>query len=272
MTTPRALVLTGYGINCDEDTKFAFEKAGGKAEVVHINDLIDGHKTLDDYQIFAFPGGFSYGDDTGSGNALANKIRNHLWDDVHSFITRDRLVIGICNGFQVMVNLGLLPAIDGEYGKRQVALVHNDSARYTDRWVDLDLNSEGTFGNESPWTRDITTLSLPIAHGEGKIYASPTTLELLNARKQVAGRYIQGDICRYQNLNANPNGSLENIAALQDETGRLLGMMPHPERAIDFLQLPNWALLKEQYKREKRLRPADGPGLKLFQNAVAYFR
>src|SRR3989344_6987597 len=108
MKSPRVLVLTGYGINCDEETKFAFDRASGKAEIVHVNDLVDGHRKMSDYQIFVFPGGFSYGDDTGSGNALANKVRNHLWDAMRSFVEDDNLVLGVCNGFQVMVNLGLL--------------------------------------------------------------------------------------------------------------------------------------------------------------------
>ena len=104
MVIPNVLALTGYGINCDEETKFAFEKAGARVDIVHINDIIDGHRRLGDYQILAFPGGFSYGDDTGSGNALANRIRNHLWDEVQRFVDNDHLAIGICNGFQVMVN------------------------------------------------------------------------------------------------------------------------------------------------------------------------
>ena len=133
MAKPNVLVLTGYGINCDEETGFAFEKSGAKSELVHVNDLIEGHRRLSDYQILAFPGGFSYGDDTGAGNALANRIKNYLWEDVKTFVESDKLAIGICNGFQIMANLGLLPAIDGNYGERRVALVHNDSARYIDR-------------------------------------------------------------------------------------------------------------------------------------------
>jgi phosphoribosylformylglycinamidine synthase len=177
--TPNVLILTGYGINCDEETKFAFEKAGAKAEMVHINDLIQGQKKLLDYQIMAFPGGFSYGDDTGSGNALANRIRNHLWKEVREFIEQDKLVIGICNGFQVMVNLGLLPGINKKYGERKVALVHNDSARYLDRWVDIQ------FEGNSPWTKEVGCLSVPIAHGEGKFFADPEILEKMKYYKHL---------------------------------------------------------------------------------------
>lgn len=259
------LVLTGYGINCDEETKFAFESAGAAADIVHINDLIDGRKKLSDYRILAFPGGFSYGDDTGSGNALANKIKNHLWSELEKFIEDDNLVIGICNGFQVLVNLGLLPALDG-YGKRQVALVHNDSARYMDRWVDLQ------FSGNSPWIRGIESMSLPIAHGEGKFYAEQNILKQIMENNLVAAKYIDGEICKYQNLKANPNGALEDIAGITDKSGRIIGMMPHPERAIHFTHLPHWTLLKEKLKREGKPFPEEGPGLQIFRNAVEYFR
>ncbi len=264
MTKPNTLVLTGYGINCDEETKFAFEKAGAKADLVHINDLIETPKRLDDYQIVAFPGGFSYGDDTGSGNALAWKIRNNL--GIEKFIKGDKLVIGICNGFQVLANLGLLPALNEQYGQRQVALNHNDSARYSDRWVDLEFNGK------SPWTKDVGRISLPIAHGEGNFYASPRVLKEIKARELVAARYVEGEICRYQCLPANPNGSLDDIAGITDESGKILGMMPHPERAIDFTHLPHWTLLKEKYTRAGREIPDEASGIMIFKNGVNYFR
>ena len=265
MTKPNVLVLSGYGINCDEETKFAFERAGARAELVHINDLIDGHRRLYDYQILTFPGGFSYGDDTGAGNALANRVRNHLWNDVRGFVESDKLAIGICNGFQVMVNLGLLPAIDGNYGNRQVALVHNNSARYIDRWVDLK------FENHSVWTRGLEKVSFPIAHGEGKLYAAPEVLKTIKEKGLISARYVKGEICQAELLSANPNGSLEDIAAMSDESGRILGMMPHPERAIEFTQHPHWTLLKEQYKRSGREIPSEGHGIQIFKNGVNYF-
>jgi len=264
MAKPKVLILTGYGINCEEETKFAFEKAGAKASLVHINDLIKNKRMLKDYQIMAFPGGFSYGDDTGSGNALAWKIRNHL--GVEELADDGRLVIGICNGFQVLANLGLLPALDGKYGERQVALNHNTSARYLDRWVDLE------FSGKSPWVRGIHLMSLPIAHGEGNFYADTHTLEQLKQKGLVAARYVQGPICEYQNLPANPNGALDDIAGITDESGRIYGMMPHPERAVDFTQLPDWTLTRERCKREGKRAPKEGPGMKIFRNGVDYFR
>ena len=265
MAKPRALVLTGYGINCDDETKFAFEKAGASGELVHINDLINQSRKLSDYQILVFPGGFSYGDDTGAGNALANKIRNNLWEELKSFVEEDKLVLGICNGFQAIANLGLLPAFDGNYGETKVALVHNESPRYLDRWVDLE------FSGKSPWVAGIGRMSLPIAHGEGKFYADENALKELNKRGMVSARYVEGGICRHQNLPSNPNGSLENIAAISDETGKSLGIMPHPERAISFTHLPNWTLLKEQYKRQGIEIPTEAPGMQIFKNGVSYF-
>ena len=264
MAQPHTLILSGYGINCEEETKFAFEKAGAHADIVHINDLIDSHKHLTHYQILCIPGGFSYGDDTGSGKALAHRIKNNLWEELQTSIQNDTLILGICNGFQAMTNLGILPALNNNYTP-QAALTHNDSARYLDRWVDLH------FQGKSVWTRGLENISLPIAHGEGKFYTTPETLRQLKQKRMIAARYITGGICAYQDLKANPNGSLDNIAAITNETGRILGMMPHPERAISITQIPYWPLLNEEYKRQGRQLPKEGPGLHLFRNAVDYF-
>jgi len=254
---PRALILSGYGLNCEEETKYAFESAGGNADIVHINDVISNEKKLDEYQILAFPGGFSYGDDTGSGNAFANKIKNHLWEKIKIFTQKDHLVIGICNGFQILSRLGLFPI--------QFALTHNNSARYTVRWVDLKVE------NNSPWLRDISILSLPIAHGEGNFFADKNNLSVLNNKNMIALRYVEGDICNYQLLTPNPNGALDNIAGITDESGKLFGLMPHPERALFFTNLPHWPYLKEKYMRDKIEIPKIGPGLKIFNNAITYF-
>jgi phosphoribosylformylglycinamidine synthase len=266
MAKPKVLVLTGYGINCDEETQFAFDKAGARAERVHVNDIIAGDKKIKDYQIVAFPGGFSYGDDTGSGNALAGRMRNHLWEQIKGFVQKEGLVIGICNGFQVLTRLGLLPAINGKYGEQQVALVHNDNARYIDRWVDLQ------FSGNSPWTSGIDRMMVPIAHGEGKLYASDATLATLQEKNLIAARYVLGEACAYQTLAANPNGSLDDIAGLTDESRRIFGLMPHLERAVDFTHLPNWTLTKEKCRRAHKKMPEEGPGMQIFRNGVNYFR
>ena len=252
---PRVIVFFFFFLNCEEETKFAFELAGAKADIVHINDLVDKRVSLDRYQILAVPGGFSYGDDTGSGKAYANKMKNHLEVAIHRFFESDKLGIGICNGFQILTNVGLLPG----------ALTFNDSARYIDRWVDLEAKGE------SPWLRGITRMSVPIAHGEGKFVADKETLDNLEKNNGIAFTYVNGEACTYQNLPRNPNGSLRNIAGVLGCRGRILGMMPHPERAMFFTQLPSWQLLKERYNRLGKATPQYGPGLQIFKNAVRYF-
>lgn len=256
MKKTQIIVLSGYGLNCEEETKFAFEYAGGEASIVHINDLIEKPSLLRKFDILAVPGGFSYGDDTGSGKAYANKLKNHLLKDIQAFAKRDTLIIGICNGFQILTQLGLLPG----------ALMHNESARYLDRWVDLEV-----CGN-SPWLNGIEKISLPIAHGEGNYIASKETLKKLNSSNSIAFRYVNGEMSAFQNLLANPNGATENIAGVLSENGRILGIMPHPERAIFVTQLPNWPLLKEQLARKGKKLPKEGPGITIFKNAIRYFK
>ncbi|MBU0461577.1 MAG: phosphoribosylformylglycinamidine synthase subunit PurQ [Nanoarchaeota archaeon] len=271
---PKVCVLAGYGINCDDGTKFAFDEAGADAKIVHINDLIEGHEDLSGFQILAFPGGFSMGDDTGAGKAYANKVRNNLWDEVRRFAEEDNLMIGICNGFQIMTLLGLLPAFDG-YGACEVALTYNlnnkkpqANARYDDRWVTLMGETD-----KCVWTRGIDNIRVPIAHGEGRFYAPQDVLTRLNRQQQVVFRYaIEGGILP-ANLESpyNPNGSLEDIAAICDHSGRILGMMPHPERAIRFTQGENWTLEKEALRRQGKPLPKEREGIRLFRNAVHYF-
>jgi len=264
---PRVLVFSGYGLNCEEETKFAFEWAGGVSDIVHINDLIDGKSKLSDYQIVAIPGGFAYGDDTGAGNAYANKLKNHLWDDILKFIQQDKLVIGICNGFQILVNLGLLPALNMNYGNRVLGLMPNEIPRYTVRFVDLRNDHPN-----SVWLKNIKALSIPVSNGEGKLYASKKVLDEINKKKLVAFRYFKGEISKYLNLPTSPNGSVDDIAGITDESGRILGIMPHPERAMFFTQLPNWPVLADRYRRGGKKLPKEGPGLAIFKNAVNYFK
>ena len=211
---PKTIVLAGYGLNCEEETAFAFEQAGVSAYIVHLADLIASPKLLDRHQILAIPGGFSYGDHAGSGRAYANKLKNHLEDALYRFIARDTLTIGICNGFQILVSAGILPG----------ALLFNDVPRYQTRWV--DLKAEGG----SPWLFGVTTMSLPIAHGEGKYIADEKTLDRLEKEGAAGLRYGQGEMTARFDLPANPNGSLRAIAGVTARAGRVLGMMPHPER------------------------------------------
>ena len=258
---PTVLVCSGYGLNCEEETKYAFDKAGGHADIVHINDIVARKSMLRSYNILAFPGGFSYGDDTGSGNAFAQKVRHAIWDEMKRFVEGDHLVIGICNGCQILVNLGLVPAMHNQYGNRDVALLANDSARYTVRWTDVAVC------NDSPWFFGMSHLSLPIAHGEGKFYMNEAVLQYIQEHHMVALRYEKGAICRQFDLPANPTGTIDNIAAITDQSKRVVGMMPHPERAISLFQLPYWTTLKQQGKKLAGV----GPGLQIFQNAIRYF-
>jgi phosphoribosylformylglycinamidine synthase subunit PurQ / glutaminase len=262
---PKVLVFSGYGLNSEEETAFGFNLAGASADIVHINDVIDGKYKLNDYQILAFPGGFAYGDDTGSGNAYANKLRNHLWEDIQKFLLEDKLVIGICNGCQIVANLGLIPAFDNHYGEREAALLHNQSARLVTRWLDMKVTTK------TPWLDGIESLSLPIAHGEGKFFLDQPNLKKLHMNKQIALQYVKGEISTYLDIPANPNGSIDDIAGIIDETGKVLALMPHPERGMFFNQLPNWPLLKQDYLKKNKSLPTEGPGLQIFKNAVQYF-
>ena len=264
-TQPKALIFSGYVLNSEEETAYGFELAGASADIVHINDIVDGKYKLDNFQILSFPGGFAYGDDTGAGNAYANKVKNHLWEEVQKFIERDTLVIGICNGCQIVNNLGLVPAFEKHYGERQAALQHNDSARFTTRWTDMKVSAK------TPWLMGLDSISLPMAHGEGKFFTTPENLKKLHKNKQIALQYIPGPMSTYLELPANPNGSLDDIAGIIDETGKILGLMPHPERGMFFSQLPNWPLIKEETIRKNKKLPSEGPGLQLFRNAVQYF-
>ncbi len=263
---PKVIVLSGYGLNCEEETKFAFEHAGGVADIVHINDLIENPKQLLKYNILAFPGGFSYGDDMGSGKAFASKIKNHLKKEFEEFLAGDTLAIGICNGFQIMTSLGILPG----------ALAHNEGGRYIDRWVDLEvppssLIRRGPGRGSSPWTKGIKKISLSIAHGEGRYITTEKEYKNLLKENRIAFKYVEGEMCKYQNLKANPNGAMHATAGVLGYNGRVLGMMPHPERAMFFTQRPDWELQKEVLKRKGKKISDEGAGILLFKNAVRYF-
>jgi len=267
MATPKAIILTGYGINCDRETAYAFQKAGAEARRVHINDLIDGYDQLDRYQILAFPGGFSYGDDISSGKVLANRVKAHLTEPLTQFIDKGGLVIGICNGFQVMIKCGLLGSPDGAVFNQAATLTYNDSNRYEDRWVYLRPE-----GDRCVFTRGIKTLYLPIAHGEGKFFAPPPILQDLEQAGCVTLRYSDeagGPADRRFPL--NPNGSLNDIAGICDPSGRIFGLMPHPERFLFFTQHPYWTRLATTYKAKGEALPREGLGMQIFRNAVTYF-
>ena len=252
----RALVLRTAGTNCDSETQFAWEQAGAQAERVHINRFIEDPKALAKYQILTIPGGFSYGDDIAAGKIFANQLVHHLADVIQGFLAAERLVLGICNGFQVLVKCGLLPGSpDGRPTLTQTAtLTTNDGGLFVDRWIRLRTDTD-----RCAFLKKGEALDLPVAHGEGKFLLSESlTVEELEAAGQVALRYIpDGRSEAY-----NPNGSVSDIAGLCDPTGRILGLMPHPERHVLPWHHPQWT----------RRPPVEaGDGLALFKRGVAYF-
>jgi phosphoribosylformylglycinamidine synthase subunit PurQ / glutaminase len=275
MPTPRALVLTGYGLNCDMETHYALTLAGFEADRVHISELIDSTNgnspaSLNKYQLFVFDGGFSWGDDHGAGVLLATRLKYKLKTEMEDFIKASKLIIGICNGFQAMVNMGLLPGFDGRYDRREVALLANDCGNFRNDWVKMRANPK------SPciFTRGIEFLELPVRHGEGKFYAPQGVLNQLQENNQAALFYTlpSGEKAEGR-FPHNPNGSLLDIAGICDPTGRIFGLMPHPEAYHHFTQHPNWTLQKEIRQREGReLETEEGAGLKIFKNAFEYLR
>jgi phosphoribosylformylglycinamidine synthase len=264
-TSAKALIMSGYGINSEMETQEVLRRAGMESEVVHINDLIAGARSLADYRLLVFPGGFSYGDDTGAGNAYANRVRNNLWDDLEAFLAEDNLVLGICNGFQILANLGLVPAFDRRY-TRQIALTPNTKGVLECRFVTLKPAAENL------WTKGITHLYCPVSHGEGNVSCSGETLERLEREGMVAFRYCREDLePAGGEYPYNPNGSVADIAGVTSADGKVLGLMPHPERAMEFVNLYDWPSRKERLKREGKPLPRDSMNMQLFRNIVAYF-
>jgi phosphoribosylformylglycinamidine synthase subunit PurQ / glutaminase len=266
---PKILILSGYGINSEEETKHAFDQSGGATEIVHLNDLIQGDKKMSDYQIMVFPGGFSYSDETGSGNAYANKFRNHLMNDLIQFIKDEKLILAICNGFQIAANLGLFPTPGVEYGTRQVALKHNIKARLESRQINMINQTD-----KCVLTKGINNVLLtPISHGEGNFYTNPETLQALKDNDQIVFRYcnVDGALANGE-YPTNPNGSLEDIAGICDYSGRHLGLMPHPERMQSFYNRELWTLEREVAKREGIELKIKQPTLKIFENTINYFK
>lgn len=261
----KALIMSGYGINSEMETREALLRAGMDAEIVHINDLIAGKMRLGNYRLLVFPGGFSYGDDTGAGNAYANRVKNNLWDDLLEFLDGDNLVLGICNGFQILSNLGLVPAFDRSYA-RDVALMPNQSGRLECRFVTIRPVSD------TIWTHGIVKLWCPVSHGEGNLSCSSETLQKLKKNRQISFTYCRDDLSPAGGeYPFNPNGSVEDIAGLTSKDGKVLGMMPHPERAMEFTSLYDWPLLKEQMRRAGERIPAESLNMAIFRNIVRYF-
>jgi phosphoribosylformylglycinamidine synthase I len=258
MTNVKVIVIRTAGTNCNEETAFAFKRLGAQVEQVHINALISGDKKLGDYHILALPGGFSYGDDIASGRILANELRLKIAEDLSRFVRDGKLIIGICNGFQILVKAGILPGLGWMIGQ-EATLFYNDSAKFEARWVRLKVESRCV------WTKDLPgQIYLPVAHGEGKFMArDKKVLDALAANGQIALRYCTADGGK-PSYPDNPNGSTDDIAGISDTTGRVFGLMPHPERHFLFEQHPFWTRLAKSGEF--------GDGAKIFENGINYVR
>ena len=255
---PNVLILRAPGTNCDRETAFAFEQAGATTELLHVNRLLESPSLFEKFQILCLPGGFSYGDDVAAGRILANQIQHHLADQMQAFKEAGKLILGICNGFQILIKSGVLLPNTPD-GAAPATLTWNDSGKFEDRWVELAAP-----GEKCVFLRGIERMYLPIAHAEGKfVTKDDAVFAQLEAAGQTALRYRRldgqdGDV-PYPD---NPNGSMGNVAGVCDETGRVFGLMPHPERHIDPTHHPRWT--REAPKEE-------GDGLAVFRNAVQYF-
>ncbi len=286
MVAPRVCVLRAPGTNCDVETAYAFETCGAIADRVHLFQLLENPKSLVNYQMLCVPGGFSYGDDIGSGVIFASQLRSHLAETLGEFLQRDTLMLGICNGFQVLLKAGILPGGAGTWPPKpdvpaDATLTWNDNGKYTALWVRLKVGS-----SKNVFLRGIDELDVPIAHGEGKLVVrDPATLDRWQQNGQCALTYMPPARRASEGLDGNgegnhslarrasvetellpfpinPNGSMANLAGLSDPSGRVLGLMPHPERFLFATQHPHWTRLG--------LR-GEGAGMRLFRNAVEYF-
>jgi len=252
--TPQTLILRTAGTNCDRELAHAFELAGAETTTLHLHDLIEDPRKLESFDIVGFPGGFSYGDDIAAGRIFANRLKHRLYEPLLAAIDRGVPMFGPCNGFQVLVKLGLLP--DPHAGRQEVTLAHNTSGRFIDRWTPMTVTPAP--GNKCIWTQGLGDHDLPMAHGEGRFTAPPEVLDRLEANGQVALRYDTsggGD---------NPNGSDRDIAGVCDPTGLVFGLMPHPERFLHPTNHPQWTRQPAEFMQETPV------GLRYFQNAVQH--
>jgi phosphoribosylformylglycinamidine synthase len=265
MTQPNVLILRAPGTNCDEETAFAFDSAGANSELIHVNRLLDRPELFSRFQILCIPGGFSYGDDVAAGRILAAQMQHHLMEHLAEFKQAGKLILGICNGFQVLLKSGILLEADARRGPA-ATLTYNDSGRFEDRWVELAAR-----GSNAVLLQGIESMYLPVAHAEGKFVARDEAAlraldqagQLVLAYRPLSGRPgnkpSQGSV-PYPD---NPNGSMADVAGICDTSGRVLGLMPHPERHIDPTHHPRWT---------RGEASETGDGMRMFVNAVRYFK
>ncbi len=270
MKEVRSIVITGYGTNCEMEMAHACRLGGSEVvDIVHINELINGERQLNDYHFLNLPGGFLDGDDLGSAKAGANRIKyakisgtsERLYDQILHFIESGKLILGVCNGFQLMVKLGLIPNLEGGHGNQEVTLTFNDSGRFEDRWVYLKINAK----SPCVFTKGITSAYLTVRHGEGKFIPKDEKVEEALKKGELIALQYSNEACHdpIMEYPHNPNGSIDAVAGICDKTGRLFGMMPHPEAYHHRTNHPRWT-------REDL--PEEGMGVAFFRNAVQYIR
>jgi len=257
MKEVRTIVLRVEGTNCDEETVIAFERAGSKVDLVHINELKRREKSLEDYQIFCIPGGFTFGDDIAAGKIFAVQLKYVLSKDVKKFVEEGKLLIGICNGFQVLVKTGLLPALEGIMKKQEATLAFNDSGYFQDRWIYMKHENKG----KCFFTRGIKDIIyIPVTHAEGKFVADRDIIRKLEENDHIVFKYVDPD-GNYTGFPWNPNGSMDNIAGICNPEGNVFGLMPHPEKFIHKWMHPYWT---------RDDLPEEGDGFRIFKNAVEF--
>lgn len=260
---PKTLIITGYGLNCEDETAYVFDLAGAQPEKVHISDITSRDKRLEDYQILAFIGGFCDGDHLGAGTVQAARFRHAFSDDLQKFISDGKLIVAICNGFQTAVKMGILPGLDGDYKDKKATLTNNDSGIFEDRWVYMKVNQN----SPCVWTKGIEKLFLPVRHGEGKLVAQHSLVRRLLNENLVVCQYTDEKFNPTMKYPLNPNGSLESIAGICDPSGKILGLMPHPEAYWSPYNHPFWTRLKADGKM-----PKEGEGVQIFRNGVNYVK
>ncbi|MGH1335490.1 MAG: phosphoribosylformylglycinamidine synthase subunit PurQ [Aureispira sp.] len=273
ITTPpvKALIITGFGINCEEEMAAAYTMAGATPVIVHLNGLLTGQVSIHDYDLLNFPGGFSFGDDLASGKVVSNKIKYKklpsgkvLMDEINTFLAAGKYILGVCNGFQMLVRMGLLPNTNRQV-EAEATLAQNDSGHFEDRWVYCKVNNQ----TNTPFLKGIQQMALPIRHGEGKLLLLDKTVETAVVDKGLnCLTYCDAEGRPVSVYPANPNGSTLNCAGLSDPSGQVFGLMPHPEAYLSLYNHPNWG----QIKRTQPEHDEKGEGLQIFTNIVQHIR